>query len=365
MPHKPQPSVSKRLLSILQSRPIQQLMRNVAADISSYQIDHHTIISTVVHRIQPNCYVVSPYAGMVGYAKDELNKLSATQRILARSLIAVLSLGLRLVRIDAVQTLNNYMLSTNTLSQAFMQLDYVQLVQTACQRYRHHAVLIRSLNLCQHKTMLQQLKQQGWLLVVSRQVYLITDMAHAMQRRDTKADQRFLDDTHYTFCTPDVNNIEDFQHAQRLYDQLYLDKYSHHNVQFTAEYLQALVQANVLHLRLLRDTRKQQYVGVIGCVEEDGVITTPILGYDTKYPQQAALYRRLNAYVMRYNYDCGTVMHLSSGAPKFKQHRGATPYLEYTAVYVKHLPWQRRCAWRLLSSISQRYYGKLLIKAQL
>lgn len=354
-------SFSQRLATILQSHPTRYLMRNVVADIDTYECKGQTIISTVVHRIQPNCYVVSPYAGIVDYAKDELIKLPLLHKILARSLIAVLSAGLRLARIDTLQTLNNHLLSTNLLNRAFMQLDFSQLVHMACQRYPQHALLIRSLNECQHDVLLQQLKQQGWLPVVSRQVYFINDMTAAMQRRDTRSDQRLLNDTRYTFYGVDVENITDFQQAERLYNTLYLDKYSRHNVQFTAEYLQALVKADLLHLQLLHDADNNQVVGVVGVVEEDGVITTPILGYDTGYPQKAALYRRLNAYVMRYSEKRGTVMHLSSGAPTFKKQRGASPYLEYSAVYVAHLPWLRRKFWQLLSTISQKYYGELLV----
>lgn len=356
---------SQGLLQILQQQPLHNLMRNVRASIDTYEQDGKTLLTTVVDRIQPNCYVVSPYAGMVDYAKDELIKLPKHQQIPARALLATLSAVLRLGRIERVQTLSNDMLSTNIVNRDFMQLDFSQLLRTAIQRYPQHAVLIRSLNTYQHEQFIQQLQQQGWLSMVSRQVYLISDTPHAMRRRDTQKDQRLLSGSRYVFETPNVASITDFQHAERLYNQLYLEKYSRHNVQFTATYLQALVKADLLHLRLLRDIVTQQVIGVVGMVEKGGVMTTPILGYDTHYPQKAALYRRLNAYAMRHNVERGTVMHLSSGAPTFKKQRGAEPSLEYSVVYIKHLPWLTRQVWRLLSMISQQYYGKLLIKRQL
>ena len=60
--------------------------------------------------------------------------------------------------------------------------------------------------------------------------------------------------------------------------------------------------------------------------------------------------------------EMGLVLNFSSGAPGFKKIRGAASAIEYTAVYTRHLPPERRAVWTLLHKTSHAYYKKILLK---
>ncbi|SFK89258.1 hypothetical protein SAMN05518846_1231, partial [Brevibacillus centrosporus] len=59
------------------------------------------------------------------------------------------------------------------------------------------------------------------------------------------------------------------------------------------------------------------------------------------------------------------LLHQSAGVGAFKADRGAVGEVEYTAVYVRHLPLSRRIVWRVLSWILLRFGVPLIQKYQL
>jgi len=94
--------------------------------------------------------------------------------------------------------------------------------------------------------------------------------------------------------------------------------------------------------------------GVVGCFIRGGVMTVPIVGYNTGLPQRTGLYRMLMSMVLQEAAERSMLLHLSSGAAHFKRLRGGKPAIEYSAVYVRHLPAGRRIVWELLSFLLNR-----------
>ncbi|VTR20133.1 Uncharacterised protein [Serratia fonticola] len=143
-----------------------------------------------------------------------------------------------------------------------------------------------------------------------------------------------------------ADDPEQMQCAERLYNQLYLEKYSRQNVQFTTGYLSQASQLGVLQLYGL--FHQQQMVGVLGMVQLEQTVTVPIVGYRTELPASLALYRRLIAFALRYAMEHKLFLNLSSGAPDFKRVRGCQPVIEYSMVYVRHLNVYQRGVWALI-----------------
>lgn len=72
-----------------------------------------------------------------------------------------------------------------------------------------------------------------------------------------------------------ADDPEQMQCAERLYNQLYLEKYSRQNVQFTAGYFSQASQLGLLQLYGL--FHQQQMMGVVGMVQLEQTITVPIV----------------------------------------------------------------------------------------
>lgn len=359
-------NLSSKLFEILEKYSSKELMANVDTKVVKYCVDNQEVISTIVDEIKPNCYVVSANSMLIEYSKDELKKLdSKILRTFSYILIKLFENILKIAKIDKLQTLNNYMLSTNFFSNNFENIDLKKLRNIALKNYSNHTLVIRSINKTQNQKLFQELKEDGWIALVSRQVYIFDDFKRCEKHQNYRWDKKLLSDKRYIFKELDLDDFSLFEKAENLYNQLYLEKYSIHNVQFKAIYLQELVKKELLHLRLLYDNQKNKYVAVVGLIGEDEVITAPIVGYDLSYDVKEALYRRVIAYILEYAKTNNCVLNLSSGASSFKLNRGAKANLEYMFVYNKHLPLFRRFIWKILSFISNNFYAVLLQRLKL
>ncbi|MFB2537752.1 MULTISPECIES: hypothetical protein [unclassified Acinetobacter] len=359
-------NVANKFQQLFQQYPLSQLFANMQAKAEYLHIAQQNISCTVIDDVTANCFTASPYAMMIDYGKDELDKLPTLQQYSAKILIAFCSHLLKLGKIDRVVSINNYCLSTNTLDQYFLQLDMIHLTEQATQQWTTHALMIRSINDNHYPNLRQRLKQAGWCFVVSRQVYLINNWQYAMQKINSKRDQKLLQDGKYYFQQLHADSPnEDFVQARHWYNLLYLQKYSTQNVQFSQLFLQQAVQAQLLDLYLLRDSSTHNSVAVVGIVIDGDLATVPIIGYDQTLPKSAGLYRRCMIHAMSICQQQKVRLNFSSGASDFKKVRGANAEIEYIAVYVNHLPWYRQVLWRVLSMLSIKYYAKLLQKYQL
>lgn len=359
--------VSVTLLTIFAQYAPQQLIANLNTTVMEYEVQGHRVITTRGDNRIKNCYVASPCSLMIDFALEERVKLdSFGLRLFSGLLINSLSKLLTLAQVDQIQTLNNYMLSTNFFPDAFNDKSFLrELTAQALQALPQHAIAVRCVNVRLNKTLLTHLQALGYRALVTRQVYIFDDIEQTLRHKNYKRDHKLLNSRRYVFEKPDLADFARFQRAEALYNQLYLGKYSEHNVQFTAQYMRELMTSGVLHLRLLRDCEQNIDVAVVGLIGEAGVITAPVVGYDFTYDRQQALYRRVIAYAIDYAHQKDLHLNLSSGASAFKRNRGATADLEYMLVYTSHLSMPRRAVWRFLSWLSHALYARLLKKYQL
>ena len=357
-------SYSREIYRLFKEHEPSSLIGRLTTEFDYYKIGKLFVVATVTDKVKPNAYVASPYALIVDYSEDELVKIeSKLQKAFSQGLIKTFASFLRFTKLDRAQTLNNYLLSTNFFANAWESIDIKKLEQQAVKRYPNHALIIRSVNRVQNPKLFDNLNHYGWLSITSRQVYLFDSQEKWEQSHNNKIDQKFLKSKRYQFYK--LEKEEGFEEAERLYNLLYLEKYSQHNIQFKAKYLQLLVKRGLLDLYLLHDELTKKNVGVVGMTLEGDVMTVPIVGYVTSYPQKEALYRRLIAFATHHAFSKKVLLNLSSGAPEFKKLRGARAELEYMMVKTVHLPLRQRAGWRLIAWLSQWFYAPLLKRLKL
>lgn len=323
---------------------------NLETSVELLEHEAMALPCTVNHAEHGNAWVCSPSAAYGSYVIEE------TQRYLpapAALPIAAVCRGyrhvLKFAKVDRAVAINNWMLSTNL----FPEVDkaaLLALVNQARQRWPQHAIWFRSLNMRHNSAWIAALREQGFQLLPSRQVYLFQDIART-RHANLKRDFSLLKRSSLTSMEPQDVKDSDFARIADLYNFLYLDKYSRLNPQYTATFMQRWHQNGLLKFWGFRDDAGLLQA-VVGIFRQHGTITVPIVGYNTALPQSLGLYRLLMARVfdvaMRGNLD----VNLSAGAAHFKRLRGGQGEIEYSAVLTAHLPASHRIAMATLRGLA-------------
>jgi hypothetical protein len=321
--------------------------------------------ATVNDGQEDNAWVCSPLTTYCDYACEELVRnvhplLAAPLELLCRAYGRVL----RRAAIDRTVALNNWLLSTN-IYPALDRPRLDDLVRQARRRWPGHALWFRSLNGALNRDWIAALAALGFQLVPSRQVYLFDDLGAKVERHpNLKRDLRLLGKTPLARTDGSDFTPSDYCRIEALYAKLYLDKYSRLNPAYTARFMQDWHAAGLLRFQGFRDAGGR-LLAVVGTFGQAGVLTAPIVGYDTALPQSLGLYRLLMACVFEQAQAGGDTLNLSAGAAHFKRLRGGTPAIEYSAVLVSHMPPATRRAVAALSSLATRIGVPIMRRFQL
>lgn len=334
-------------------------IRNVETEIHTTTINAQMVPLTVNRTEYTNSYVCSPYTAYIHYARDELGLVS--DRMLQWALKQSISLvsGLfRLGRINQTVSINNWLFSTNPLPD-WNRNQVEHLTRKLSRDYPQHSLSIRSLNPKSDHKLMNDLTDNGWTLMPARQVYLFAeDDPSWWKRNNIKNDQRLLNKTlredELKLVKPHQHKSEDFTEIETCFNQLFIEKHSVYNPQFTRDFFELLHRQKQVEFFSFRDPAGR-IVASIGLWTHNDILTAPIVGYDTRLPKSTGLYRLLIALLLKETRSRGKTLNLSSGAGHFKRQRGGQPVVEYTAYYVNHLSCSRRWFHKSLSGLLNRY----------
>jgi len=338
-------SYAAELARIFSGRRCSALIANLETEVLTLPAGGQTLSATINAAGAPTCYLVCPSAAYVDYAREELRNLGGSPLVQAamRGVLAGAGPLMRATGFDRQIQPNNFLLATNIWCR--LSRDEIEALTVELIRERPGlAIVWRSLNALTDAQALADFRAAGYGLYPARQIYLFDcRTGEPPVRRDERRDLALLARDDFRQVGPEDLRPDDFARIEALYAMLYLDKYTPLNPRYTSPFMQAAHEAGLIRFLGLRSPGGQ-LDGIIGLFEKDGVMTAPIVGYDTHVDQSAGLYRRLMAMGQQRARRARLLYHMSAGAAGFKRNRGAVPAIEYTAIYNRHLPLGKRVA---------------------
>ncbi|MGG1659125.1 GNAT family N-acetyltransferase [Brevibacillus sp. NRS-1366] len=354
------------LLALMTDQP-DRYVQNVRTQMWALTVDDRVMPLTVNEAEYDNSYVCSPYTHYVSYAKEELDMLgSPLWKGLFSVVLTGLGLWMKASQSNRMAIVNNWLLSTNLYHE--MSAEEAERITHFCvERFPRHIIAFRSVcrKLC--PDFYAGLKETGYIMVPSRYVYLFHPDWPALGkwrvRNTLRRDRQMLARSGYRILSHDELEEEHAQRIVELYNALYLHKYSKYNPQFTVAFIRLAMQKRTLTLIGLEKNGRLD--GILGYFQRNGVMTTPLFGYDTSLPKETGLYRMLSSLLVQEAERQGMMLHQSAGVGAFKADRGAVGEPEYTAVYVNHLPLYRRWMWQAVAVLLDRIGIRMVEKYKL
>jgi len=317
---------------------------NVCARVEPVCLGEHRVPLVMPTPAPGTSYVASPVSAWARYPHEELRRHGRAAHALTHPLVAALGLWMRAGGLDHGATLGNWLVSTN-LHPGLSRTEWRRAREAALELVPDHPLLIRNVCPAIDPTLASHLHADGWWLTPARHIYLCDPAEPDVARRNNvKNDRRALNKAHFDRVSADAMTREELPALRHLFRQLFIDKHSALNPDFTPAFFECCLRDGFLHLEGLR--LEGRLVGVVGTLSRHGWLTAPLLGYDTGAPQSLGIYRALMAMSFEQAARGNLRLHLSSGAGAFKRARGGKPHLEFTALYAHHLPPAVRAAAR-------------------
>jgi len=336
-------------------------IENLQADLGILAIDDHRLPCTINHSKPGSCYASSPVSFYGGFSKEKI--LSLPNPYLRRFLmpfVQTFSKALELSHIDKVIYVNNWLLSTN-LHPTLNKVQIKGLIETLSSIFPSYAIAFRSLTQEENDHFFTNLVEKGFAPIAARPVYIVdTKDPDHFKSRMFKSDLKILESTPYTI--EDGKNLTDKEclRIAEIYRMLYLDKYSTINPKLTPAFIKHSAESGGLTIKLFK--KEGEIDGVLGYYEKYGVMTSPLFGYDTSLPQELGLYRMIATLLSLEAKEKKAILNMSSGAGTYKKLRRAKPFIEYLAVYTRHLSPLRRAPWHCLQGMMNRVGRPLMLR---
>lgn len=352
------------MLREMTGRGAAAMVSNVSTRLSALDVAGRTMPVTVDDGAIGGSYVCSPHSAYVLYARAELDLLKVGWTSYpSRAALAVLDLVLKAARINRIVHLGNWLLSTN-LHGGWRGEGVKAAREALAGAHPDHLLGIRSVDDWSSPGLRDALIADGWIMVPSRQVWVVDDLA-----RDWRTGNQYGNDRRLVARCPlavsDLESIEAGEAARiaDLYAMLYIGKYSALNPIFTPAFIHASASSGMMSYRVARDPGGT-IVAVAGMWERGGVMTPPVVGYDTARPKSEGLYRIASWMFMERAMEAGWRLHGSAGAAHFKRLRGARPVIEWNAYHAAHLPAARRKSVEALALLLERFVVPVMVAKQ-
>ena len=326
---------------------VKKYIKNIETDLKILKIDDILLPVNINVKEYENAYTSSLYAHYIAYAKEELWELkNPIAEFICKIVLNIFGGCFKLFQINKAVYINNWFLSTN-LYLDLTKEQYKRITFFLKEKYPDYAIIFRSVNDNLMKNKISIFKDLGYKMLGSRQVYIFDygkkSLLKGKDKNKLNKDLKLLQNSEYEVIHLNISNIK---RVLDLYNQLYIDKYSKYNPQFSEDFITLCNNKNLLIFKLL--SKNNEINAVLGYYKRNKVMTTPIFGYDMSYTKEEGLYRMLSAQLIFESENNGCTINMSSGASKFKLYRGSVASMEYSAILYSHLLFFRKLGYNLL-----------------
>ncbi len=335
------------------------LVENTKHEVQLLQIDEYALPLVITEKYQPQTtYLSSTLTQYFDLATEEilmeLKGRRSVRALIAPTILNVMKNIFKGLGFEKVVFINNFLLSTN-LYPALSEAQIKESLHVLKKVFPLHTLLFRSVNEATDTSLLNALRSEGAKPIISRPILMLDPSAKTYQKkRMFKMDEKLWkkNKTYHWTSTHDLSDQE-IERVRGLYEALYREKYSCYNPAYTEALIKIWLESDFMEFKFLR--KEEQIVGVTAFLKQNGILTTPFIGYDQNIPLEEGLYRFLNLKLMEESIQEGLMLNMSSGAAHFKRLRGGTTFLEYNVVFFKHLPWYRHLPWKIYYQLSERF----------
>lgn len=324
---------------------IEKYFDNVYGEMKILSVDEKWLLPVFVpKKNKTNAYVASIYSHYISYCFDELRELkSKSLEALARVVLGFLSIVLKTAQVDKTVFINNWLLSTNLYTD--FPVEYIQeITEFVAREHKGYAVAWNSVNDCTTKEIYGEMRSRNYVFIPSRSIYVVSRFEGfpSKIKCEIRRDKKLLDTSpfHFEKITYEDSIIQ-------LYNNLYIQKYSHYNPKFNNEFARLVGTNGLMEFYALKD-EKGETVGILGYFTRQGIMTTPMVGYDFAFDKAAGLYRQLSIKLFYEAKEHGYILNSSSGVGRFKMKRGADRFWEYRVIYTKSINLYRQMIFKIL-----------------
>jgi hypothetical protein len=331
------------------------LIDNIDTDLKAMNIDGAILPVSISNECYDQSYMNSMYTTFVSHARREVRHLD--NKYLQKFLLGIVSCLSKILKggkIDRIVAHNNFFFATNLYPSVDWQKDRLEnYLKSLSRQYGQHAIIFRSLNRHTNGPLIDALVAAGCWLMPMRQIYVFDrSLKDFTKERHYRVDLNLLkNNREFLLCDNSAIRENDYARISLLYKKLYIDKHSPYNPMLNRNYIEHSHRCGFIDYSGLRNC-SGVLEGIVGSYDRHNVSTTPIVGYNTELSQELGLYRMLMAHGIDKADKKGFITNMSGGAKQFKMRRGAVPFIEYSAVYTRHLrnPIQR-VVWKALGTL--------------
>lgn len=353
-------SIAANLLSHKSTNYIE----NVETEVVTVSLGDEIWPVSVNNTEYSNALTCSPYTTYITYPLDMYGKFKAPWVKVALVLNSIfVSAVCRLCHVNQVMQVNNTFDSLLKHPELFCE-RLQQLNKLLLKKYPKHAILFFRVNQRLDAKLLDSLKANDYLVFPDRAAHVFDPVNQFIKRSRVKKDIAQLEKSEYQVVQQGELTRQDVIRICELYNDLFVGKHSKHNPHFTEQYFIDAVNNHWHHYVALRNPE-----GIIDAFIswyiKDGIMICGPIGYDTSVDVTVGLYRMSVVLALQYANQHNYVFNMGAGSDEFKRDRGSQRVLEYTAVYVKHLPFYRHLPWRLLQFACNTVVPRIFAKESL